>query len=433
VKIWLINAYGPIPLEGWRDYRYTIIGNVLSAAGHDVLWWTSNFSHHFKRFRSEGWEDRTLSPRFRIRLVPTPGYSRNIGLARLRNELAFICRTYMRARREGRPDCIVVTDPPQTVGRLGVWLAGRWHCPLIFDVMDLWPELFALALPRRLRGLAPIIFSPMYLARKRNYSHADGLIALSQSYTDKMLAEVPRLRAAPVATVFNGIDVEAFREAMRESANGLHLPNKGAGEIWAVYAGSLGENYDVSTLMEAAVLLENRGVAIRILVAGDGPRAAALQAFVRERQLGNLIYLGSVSKGCLPGLYRQCDIGISAYGPSSTVAMPDKAYDYMAAGLPMVNSLRGELAALIDARQCGLNYAAGDPLSLAATFETLATDHNLRRAMARSSFEAGNDFDRRAQYGCLPALVEKVCLDWAAVKPTIRTTLKCFLKNMLCN
>ena len=77
MTIWLLNPYGPIPGEGWREYRYTMIGEALAANGHTVVWWAANFSHHFKRFRSPSWQDRHVSPGFAIRLVPTSVVSRN--------------------------------------------------------------------------------------------------------------------------------------------------------------------------------------------------------------------------------------------------------------------------------------------------------------------------------------------------------------------
>jgi glycosyltransferase involved in cell wall biosynthesis len=407
MTIWLISPYGPIPGEGWRDYRYTMMGEALAAAGHDVVWWTPNFSHHFKRYRSIGWEDRAVRPRFRLRLVPTSGYSSNVSFARLRYEALFAWRTYRRALREPRPDCIVVTDPPQIVGRIGVWLARRRGCPLIFDVMDLWPELFALAIPAPLRPAAPLVFAPLLALRGRNYSHSSGLISLCNTYRDAALRQLRSAQAIPSATIFNGIDVARFRAAMQRPSHS-DLPLKPKDELWAVYAGTLGANYDLPTLMKAAELLQCRASRVRTLVAGEGPLAPWLREFIRDRKIRNVTYLGSLPPRDLAPLYRQCDIGICAYGPSSNVAMPDKAYDYMAAGLPIVNSLQGELSELIATRGFGLPYRAGDAETLAGSLDRLATDDAMRAEMARRSFEAGAEFDQTIQYRQLPGLVECV-------------------------
>ena len=36
--IWLVNPYGPIPGEGWRAYRFNLLGEALAKAGYNVVW-----------------------------------------------------------------------------------------------------------------------------------------------------------------------------------------------------------------------------------------------------------------------------------------------------------------------------------------------------------------------------------------------------------
>ena len=93
MRIWLINPYGPLPGEGWRDYRFTYAARALAARGHEVTWWTAAFDHHTKRFREHGWKGD-----FSIELVPTPAYHRNIGVGRLWFERAFASRAVARPR-----------------------------------------------------------------------------------------------------------------------------------------------------------------------------------------------------------------------------------------------------------------------------------------------------------------------------------------------
>ena len=56
MKIILINPYGPLPNEGWRKYRNILFGETLAEDKHDVVWYTSKFSHHFKRNREHVYE-----------------------------------------------------------------------------------------------------------------------------------------------------------------------------------------------------------------------------------------------------------------------------------------------------------------------------------------------------------------------------------------
>ena len=74
--IWLVNPYGPIEGENWREYSFNQFGKYLSINGFRVVWWTANFSHHFKEFRSSSWEDINVNDNFTIRLVPTNSFKK---------------------------------------------------------------------------------------------------------------------------------------------------------------------------------------------------------------------------------------------------------------------------------------------------------------------------------------------------------------------
>jgi glycosyltransferase involved in cell wall biosynthesis len=402
MTIWLINPYGPIPSEGWRHYRFAMMGEFLAREGHIVTWWTANFSHHFKRFRSAGWRDIPVCDRFHIRLVPTAAYRTNVSLGRLRFEAHFVRNVLRGARDHEAPDLLIGVDPPQTIGWLATKLKTRFGVPLALDVMDMWPELFRLAFPQPVKCFARPVLFPFYVLRRRNLSRADGLIALCQTYMDLALHEAPVLRTRPSAVVFNGIDVGDFSPAP-VSAGDLAMP-KPPGEIWAIYAGSLGANYDVDTVLNAGLAL--RGSRIRLLLAGDGPRRADVEHFIKTYPSANLRYLGKLDHKDLIQLYRVCDIGLCPYGPESNVAMPDKAYDYMAACLPMVNSLPGELAEMLRREDAGLPYEPGNVLSLSNALRRLASEEPERLRMARNSFGLAAEFDSKRQYLKLVKLLE---------------------------
>ena len=85
--------------------------------------------------------------------------------------------------------------------------------------------------------------------------------------------------------------------------------------------------------------------------------------------------------------------------------MPDKIYDYMAAGLPVVNSLRGEVSDIIARQNLGLQYRAGDADDLLKAIEKISADATLRQEMANNSFAMGLEFDQHIQYAKLVELV----------------------------
>lgn len=327
MRVWLINPYGPLPGEGWRDYRFTCAARALAARRHEVTWWTAAFDHHTKRFRDTPGRDS-----FSIALVPTPAYRRNIGLGRLRFERVFGKRMLDRARALPRPDVIIAADPPQFCGAAGRKLAEIHRAPLVIDCLDLWPELFVSAASPVLRPFVSVAVLPLRATRRKNIRTASLVIAVADRYRDALIAEGAR----NAITIPIGVDVSAFRAPP--------VPHE---KLTLVYAGSLGEHYDLVTLLEAM-----RGIDADLRVAGRGPLEQRLRAIAPP----NVRFLGALPPDELPPLYASADIGVAPYSASSTVVMPLKVFDYLAAGLRVVTSVAGDFPAT--------RYAAGNAASL---------------------------------------------------------------------
>jgi glycosyltransferase involved in cell wall biosynthesis len=88
--------------------------------------------------------------------------------------------------------------------------------------------------------------------------------------------------------------------------------------------------------------------------------------------------------------------------------MPVKLYDYLGAGLAVVNSLAGECGELVRSSGCGFNYAAGDAASLADALQR-CIDRPAELAAARNaSSQAAVAFDADAQHDRFVRFIEKV-------------------------
>jgi glycosyltransferase involved in cell wall biosynthesis len=412
MKVWLINPYGPLPSETWRPYCFPLIAEVLLDAGHEVIWWTSNFAHHFKKFRSDDWQDISVRDGFTIRLVPSPGYRDNIGLGRIIRDVVFAYRCYFRGRSGPRPDLIIHSESPLTFGFAGQRLADRHGCPSIYHQMDLWPELIVRKAPRRFQWLAALAFSPVYAVRKRTYSRLSAVTALARPYLDAVFEDAPVLVNRPNAVVYNGIDVHGFRRALVEKREWpSRFPVKRDGDIWAVFAGSLGPSYDIGTMCATAESLAVAHSNVRIVIAGDGPERRRVEAAARDSVTGsNIFYLGQLAPDELATLYSRCDIGLCAYSSSSNVEMPDKIYDYTAAGLPVLASLTGEVRRILAAYGAGLPYKAGSAQDLYAKLVSLASDPSTMSVMARASRQLALEFDQKVQYSKFLEVVNAVWL-----------------------
>jgi len=363
VRVWMLNPYGPIPGEGWRDYRFTLAARALAKRGHDVTWFTASFDHHTKRQRAGESRD---ADGFRVALVPTPSYAKNISVARLRFERAFARGVRSRATSMPAPDVIIAADPPQSCGAAGRALAKQFGVPLVLDVLDLWPELFVRVAPRALRPFVWLGVQPMFATRRRNMRAASLVVVVADEY---------RHVATKTTVIPIGVDRSTFLPPHRSAAFSL------------IYAGTLGEQYDIKTLLAAI------GDDIELTIAGQGP---ALES-IRARNLKNVHLAGVVAPEELARLYANASAGVATYSAGSTVALPLKVFDYFAAGLPVITSLDVG----------GVRYKAGDAPSLRDAILSLRDEHR-RAALSNEALERAKQFDSRVLYEQYADAIESV-------------------------
>ncbi len=405
--VWIINPYGNIPGEGWRDYRSTLIAKALVESGHKVIWWVSNFEHRSKKFRTSSWLDIQVNPSFLIRIVPSSSYNSHISLARIRYERLFASRLCDRASKSLPPDVIILAEPAIFISYAVIRLIRDWKTKLVIDILDLWPELFYIALPAWLSWAGKLIFFPLYMRRAALFRRSDAIVGATKDYlhvarkfADKTVSRV----------IYLGVDVRGIQTDMLSNYTPTILGDKikNSKEIWVIYAGTLGNNYDIKTILHAAEHLAHINSSVKILIAGDGPLKNKVLSFINERSASNLIYFGPLSAKELTYLYRHCDIALSTYIAGSTVSMPLKAYDYMAAGLPIINSLNRELGQIIREKYLGLQYKPESPVSLANAINMLAENLEMRKTMSANASHLSLSFNEADQHSKFVDVIEAV-------------------------
>lgn len=416
MKIWLINPYGPIPIpeEKWREYRFTIIGNYLSSLGHEVTWFTSSFSHHFKMQRSNGWKNIEINQNFKITLVPTPSYDKNISLGRIFRDLIFSFRVYNH-KNKFKPDLILYSESPLSFGYGGYKLGKKLSAPVIYDQMDLWPELMINSFPKGIRGVINTLFYPVFRSRKKIYQNLDGFISLAKPYMDIPLSIAPNLKTKPHEIIYNGIDVVEFRKNAKEINLDLQntLPIKKEGDLWFTFAGTLGPSYDILNLLKVAKRIEAEKCSnIKFLLAGDGPLKSEVSEYIKNHNSDIVTYLGKLNPESLAYLYDKSDVGLSIYTEISNVEMPDKFYDYTAAGLPVINSLKGEVGRIVKSENLGINYEPGNEGSMYEAIIFLAENEGKRILCAENSERIGLIFDRNFQIKKIEPVINSVMLQF---------------------
>ena len=398
MKIYLSNPYGTIPGEPWREYRFFLLAKALYEEGHTVVWFTSTFSHHFKKHRSLNSQKIILNENFCIHLIKSPSYKKNFSLKRFYRDFIYGLNLNKTLNREySRPDAFIVGDSPLTFYFPSYQYSRKHKIPYIIDQMDLWPELIIDSLPRLLKPVGNFLFSLHFWYRNFVYNNASGFISLAKKYYEIPLQYSSNLAKIPHAVIYNGINIKEYQNISSNQIFDFEnkLPNKSINEIWCIFAGTLGPSYDLKTMIYAFDQIEK--FPIKLIIAGDGSEREFIVKYIANKAVSNIIYVGKLSKQELIKLYSLCDVGLNAYGKYSNVEMSDKFYDYTAAGLAIINSLTGEVSDLISANKIGTNYLSGSIDSFKDAIQLYIHNIDLLNNHKKNSSQIAIEFDQQNQ------------------------------------
>lgn len=324
-------------------------------------------------------------------------------LSRARTFMAFAMQS-MRVALSTDYDLVFCTSTPLTAALPGI--AARLLCgkPFVFEIRDLWPEL-----PKALGMRNPFTLGAMHALEWLGYRSATKMIALAPGIADgiaRLGVKLERIDIVP-----NGCDIEFF-VGIEASSPQRFLPDRFmAGDFVAVFAGAHGIANGLDAVLDAAEVLKRRGVEnIKLLLVGEGPCRKALMASAEARGLGNVIFHTSVSKPTLVGLLKGADLGLQILADVPAFyngTSPNKFFDYLAVGKPVLINYPGWLAELVVREDCGFAIPPRDAEAFANALIVAAAD---RRALARKAANAAalarRDFDRRLLVGKFAAALE---------------------------
>ncbi len=266
-------------------------------------------------------------------------------------------------------DLIFTTSTPLTVGLPGIAASFLRRKPFVFEVRDLWPEL-----PREMGVIKdPVVLKAMSLLEWLSYHAAKKCIGLSPGIVEGIKRR--GIKAENIAMIPNGCDLDLFTPYAEGNMN---PENVSEDDFVAIFSGAHGIANGLDAVLDAAAeLLKRQRSDIKLILIGDGKLKPGLQERAANEGLTNCLFMDPVPKKQLACLQRRADAGLMIlanvpafyYGTS-----PNKFFDYISSGLPIVNNYPGWLADMIRQHQCGLAVPPEDPQAFAEALVYLA-DH----------------------------------------------------------
>lgn len=372
------------PLDGTYNSRFLYLAEML-VKKHNVEIITSDFNHANKDYFKNEIEKHDFS----ITMLHEGFYPKNICLKRFWGHYIWGVNVKKYLKHRQKPDVIFTAVPTLKAAYEAAKYCEKNKIRFIVDVQDLWPEAFQMVL--NIPVLSSVLFFPFRCMANGIYKRADAVCAVSDTYCKRVMSV--NYKAKDVVTVFLGTELDTFDMY----ANQEPIIKKNENEIWIAYCGTLGNSYDITCVIDALRLINNKG--IRFVVMGDGPRREEFEKYAEKCNV-NTTFTGRLNYSDMCNLLCVCDITINPITHLAAQSIINKHADYAASGLPVISTQENEeYRKLVESYHMGYNCNNNDAIDLANKIQKLIIDKELRLQMGRNARTCAEEcFDRKLTY-----------------------------------
>lgn len=300
-----------------------------------------------------------------------------------------------------KADVVIASSGPITAGLPGLaakWLRGR---KMVFETRDLWPDgAIELGIIKN-----PVIKKLAYWLEAACYKSASHIVCLSPGMVQNIQQ---RFNIKNISSVTNAADLKLFGEPK----NTRHLPDFYRNKKVAIYTGNIGQVNNSVLLFRAALKLKQMGKnEILFLLVGDGQLKEKLIKEKEVQQLDNLVFMDLMPKEDLVALIQNAMVSLVPLKgtPVLDTSSPNKLYESLAAGVPVIQNTNGWIKELLQTNQCGFTVDADNEDELVEKLLLLAHQPETAKAMGQRGKEiAEKEFDKHILAAKMLKILEEV-------------------------
>lgn len=395
------------------DVRAAKVARSLTEAGHDV--------HMVARNRDARPLEERLPECTVHRMAPLDGIG--TGLSGASMFPAFFnprwANLIERVSRRIEADVILCRDLPLTP--TSVYVGRRLGIPVVLDMAENYPAMIRSVWENgRHRWSDWLVRNPAFVTRVENWScrNVNHIIVVVEESRDRLAAM--GVTADRMTIVSNTPPLDHLSSSTADTSDlADHEP------LHVAYLGLLEAPRGISTLIQAVGIVRDRGVKVRLTLIGDGRERTDFEEEARrvDPSGGIIEFLGYLPNDEALRRLRSAHLGVIPHhaDESWNTTIPNKLFDYMAAGLPVIGSDAPPVERVIDETGCGRAFRDRDPGSLAEKLIELRGGDVRRRAA-----EAGREAVRRkynwgVDAGRLLEVVERVGRSGEVSAPPVRS------------
>lgn len=350
MNILYIHQYFKTPAEPGGTRSYWIAQELLQKGHRVTMLSTSNsISNKTEKIQINGIDVIYLK-------VP---YNQNMGfIDRLFSFFRFMLKSTKEALKIKNIDLVIATSTPLTIGFPALILKKFKKIPFVFEVRDLWPEV-----PIQMGGLKnPILKRMANLFEKTIYHNAKHIIALSPGMKGGVIDK--GVLPNKVSMIPNMAKIDEF---WSRNKNFKLMESLGLGldTFKIIHFGALGKANGAMTIIESAKLLKNNNN-IEFIFIGGGSTENELIEECKIHQLKNISFLGNFSMKETSEIVNFCDVSIVCFLdlPILYTNSPNKLFDSLSGGKPIIVNSAGWTKDLVEKNRCGYYVNPNHPQDL---------------------------------------------------------------------
>ena len=407
MNIWLFEISDFVPWVdiGQRPFRCGMLAQALAHAGHSVHWWTSTFNHQLRLSRFPASSTARVADNVHIHFLFGPGYRNSRSITRWLHNRAVAAEfgRYLAQQRDlPKPDLIYACLPTLEVGEQAARVASSLKTPLVVDVRDLHPDNYLTLFPAWARGAIRAALKFEYRRARRILHQASSIVASSDAYLRWGLDLAGRDRSA-----FDRVFPLGAPDLRGPQTAGVGSRERADGSFVVAFAGTFTDLFDFETVAGAARQLKRTGRHVTFRLIGSGRQLEHVKSMFKG--LPDVQFCGWLRHEQLKQQLLDSDVGLAPYSSHIPPTLPNKPFEYMAMGLPLLTCAEGELRSLVEREGVGVHYRFGDVKDLATKIEWLVDNpgpvHTMA-ARARQLYE--EQFDQQIVYAQLVGHLQAV-------------------------
>lgn len=396
---------------GGGGSRWNQFAKYWSQAGHEITVLASMLEHvsarKFPEYKGRFIVTEKDGPNIVVkRCHVSESYNKSF-VGRFWAYLSFVLSATFAGLFVKKPDIIICTSPPLTVGLTG-WILSRFkRVPMIFEVRDLWPESAIDTGVLTNRWLIRM----SYWLESKSYKLASWINVLTPAF-EKALIEKKNVRPDRISMIPNGADLDIFKPG--ELNNWVREKYNLKDKFVVTYVGAHGRANALMQLVNAAEKLRDNPD-IRIMLVGDGMEKPMLKEEAQKRDLENIVFVDAVPKEKIVDYVVASNICTAVLKKVDTfkTVYPNKVFDYMSAKRPVILAIDGVARELIGDAKAGLYVEPENPQAFVEAVLKLKENRKLCETYGNNGLDfVRKNFDRhKLADKYMDILVNKVISD----------------------